>query len=80
MSVYSEISKKIGWDKETKHPVPTIEEAKDLHNEVMVNHSKDAFETVFRIHRFAPTADGGDDAVAMGYIHDAYLNGQFFFK
>ena len=80
MSIYSEISKKIGWDKDTKVSIPTVEEAKDLHNEVMVNHSIDAFETVFRTHRFAPTPDGGEDAVAMGYIHEAYKNGQVFFK
>ncbi|WP_392471275.1 hypothetical protein ACF3OC_07890 [Sphingobacterium cellulitidis] len=80
MSVYSEISKKIGWDRDTKVPIPTTDEAKELHNEVMVNQSMDAFETVFRIHRFAPTPDGGDDAVAMGYIHSAYRDGQVFFK
>ena len=80
MSIYSEISKKIGWDRETKVSIPTIEEAKELHNEVILKQSQIAFETVFRIHRFAPTPDGGEDAVAMGYIHDAYVNGQTYFK
>ncbi|MDM1048035.1 hypothetical protein [Sphingobacterium hotanense] len=80
MSIYSELSKKIGWDRDTKVSIPSTEEAKELHNDVLVNQSIDAFETVFRIHRFAPTADGGEDAVAMGYIHDAYTQGQIFFK
>lgn len=80
MTVYSEISKKIGWDKDTKVSIPTVNEAKELHNEVLINQSEEAFENVFRIHRFAPTPDGGEDSVAMGYIHDAFVNGQKFFK
>lgn len=80
MSIYSVISKRIGWDRDTKVSIPSIEEAKDLHNNVMVHQRVDAFEKVFRIHRFAPTPDGGEDSVAMGYIHDAYMNGQGFFK
>lgn len=80
MTIYSELSKKIGWDKDTKVSIPTLFEAKELYQEVMINESVGAYEQVFRIHRFAPTPDGGEDSVAMGYIHDAYVKGQKFFK
>ena len=80
MSIYSELSKKIGWDRDTKVSIPTMEEAKELHQEVMVNKDIEAFETVFRYHRFCPSPDGGEDEIAMKYIYDAYINGQTFFK
>ncbi|MEN5434122.1 hypothetical protein ABE545_10805 [Sphingobacterium faecium] len=79
MSIYSEISKRIGWDKDTKVSIPSIEDARDLHHEVMVNKSEEAYETVFRYQRFAPSADGGDDEVAMRFIHVAYEEGRRFF-
>lgn len=80
MSIYSDISKRIGWDKDTKLSIPSLDEAKELHNEVMVNKSIDAYESVFRYHRFAPLPDGGEDEIAMRYIQDAYLEGRSFFQ
>lgn len=80
MSIYSELSKRIGWDRDTKVSIPSIDEAKELHQDVMVNKSIDAFEAVFRYHRFAPTPDGGEDEVAMRYIYSAYVDGQAYFK
>lgn len=79
MSLYSELSKKIGWDAK-KVNIPSIEEAKALHNEVLVNKSIDAFETVFKIHRFAPTPDGGEDSVACNLIFEAFTLGRKFFE
>lgn len=79
MSIYSELSKKIGWDKDTKVSIPTIEEAKELHQDVMVNKSIDAYESVFRYHRFAPTPDGGEDEAAMKFIYEAYTEGRRYF-
>ncbi len=80
MSIYSDISKRIGWDEGTKVPIPSVDEAKALHNEVMINKSIDAFETVFRYHRFCPQPDGGEDEIAMRYIHSTYLDGKCFFQ
>ncbi|WP_448672421.1 hypothetical protein [Sphingobacterium multivorum] len=80
MSIYSDISKRIGWDKDTKVSIPSLDEAKELHNEVMVNKSIEAYESVFRYHRFAPLPDGGEDEIAMRYIQDAYLEGRSFFQ
>lgn len=80
MSIYSEISKTIGWDKDTKVSIPSVEDARDLHHEVLVNKSAEAFETVFRYHRFAPSPDGGDDEVSMRYINSAYDEGRRFFQ
>lgn len=80
MSIYSEISKRVGWDRDTKVSIPTIDEAKELHHDVMVNQSVDAYESVFRYHRFAPTPDGGEDEVAMKLIYEAYTEGRRFFE
>ena len=80
MSIYREISKKIGWDKDTKVSIPTLEEARELHNDVLIDESVEAYENVFRIHRFAPTPDCGEDEQAMKWIHEAYVYGQSLFK
>lgn len=79
MSLYSEISKRIGWA-DKKVAIPSITEAKALNNEVLVNKSIDAFEKVFTLHRFAPTPDGGEDEVAMKLIFEAYTEGRKFFE
>lgn len=80
MSIYSDISQKIGWEKDTKVSIPSLDEAKELHNDVMVNKSIEAYETVFRYQRFCPSPDGGEDEIAMRYINDAYLEGKSFFQ
>lgn len=80
MSIYSDISKKIGWDQDTKVSIPSVQEAKELQNEVMVNKSAEAYETVFRYQRFCPSPDGGEDEIAMRYIHSTYLDGKHFFQ
>lgn len=80
MSIYSYISTKIGWEKGKTVPIPSVEEAKNLHNEVMVNESSEAYEAVFRYQRFCPSPDGGDDEIAMRYIFDAFLEGKRFFQ
>lgn len=80
MSIYSEISKQIGWDSGKKVSIPSIEDAKELHNQVLVNRSIDAFKKVFEIYRFAPTPDGGDDSVAMKFIYEAFTEGKRFFE
>lgn len=80
MSIYSSISERIGWDNDTKVSIPSIDEAKALHNDVMVNKSIESYEKVVRYHRFAPSADGGEDEIAMRYVHTAYLDGKGFFQ
>lgn len=80
MSIYSDISNRIGWDKDTKVSIPSMDEAISLHHEVFINESEEAFESVFRYHRFCPTPDGGEDSVAMHYIHDAYQEGRRLFQ
>jgi hypothetical protein len=80
MSVYSELSKKIGWDPDKKVSIPSVPEAKDLNIKVLLERSVDAYEKVFTIHRFAPSPDGGEDSEAMDYILEAYLKGRRFFE
>ncbi len=50
MSIYSEISQEVGWQRQTPKPV-NIAEANELLAEVN-NGSKEAFKKVLTLHRF----------------------------
>lgn len=80
MTTYSELSKKIGWEKGTKVSIPSLEEARELHNEVLLNHDVSAYEQVFRIARFAPNPDGGEDEQAYRLIYEAFSEGRRLFE
>lgn len=80
MNTYTAISKRLGWDAEKKVSIPSIEEAKELQNKVMVNQDAEAFEKVFSIHRFAPSPDGGEDGAAMEIIWQTFREGSKFFQ
>lgn len=78
MSIYSEISKRIGWEpKEVS--IPTIEKAKDLYVKTH-NGNPEAFEQVFMIHRFSKSPTTDEECQAMKWVYDAYKNGTVIFS
>lgn len=72
MTVYTQISKKIGWD--GRASIPTMTEAERL-LELVKQEDESAFEAVFRIHRFAANAGSNDDVEAMNLIYTAFITG-----
>jgi hypothetical protein len=79
MSRYSDISKHIGWEPK-KVNIPTTEQAKELREQITINHCESAFKTVFTIYRFAATAKNEKEYEAMRVIYDAYQKGSEIFK
>ena len=78
MSIYSTISKRIGW--EGKAQIPSIKTAKELRSKVINNNDTHAFERVFRNHRFAPSPTNVVETEAMNINHQAYLAGTKIFS
>jgi len=78
MSVYSDISKRIGW--EGSSSIPSVELAQELLEKVTRQHCQVAFEQVFRIHRFAPTSETEEEYEAMLIIYEAYTKGTSIFN
>lgn len=78
MSIYSDISKRVGWDGQTLR-FPTLQEAVQLRIAVA---SKDeaAFEKVFRYHRFLPSATNDDDRKVQTELWFAYKEGTRLFS
>ncbi len=74
MSIYSEISKRIGWDKKTVS-IPTVERARELYDAVN-KEDLNAFETVFNIHRFAASGTNETESMALQIILHAYKLGR----
>ena len=77
MTVYTQISKKIGW--EGKASIPSILEANQL-LELVKKEDEYAFEKVFTIHRFAPSGTSVEHSEAMNIIFEAYKKGEQIFK
>jgi hypothetical protein len=76
MSKYSEISKRIGWDR-IDVAIPTPERAKKLF-ELVQNGDELAFETVFRVNRFGDPKNK-EQIEAMDIINQAFLKGAEIF-
>lgn len=73
MNVYTALSKKIGFSS-GQMLVPKSSVCEQLLKEVNEG-SLDAFETVFRIQRFAITPTDTDGIVAMKFISEAFFAG-----
>ena len=78
MSIYSEISKRIGW--EGHCAIPSVETAGELLCSVAGMHCREAFEMAFKIHRFAPLPGTEGELEAMNIIHEAYVKGARHFR
>lgn len=78
MSIYSDISKRIGW--EGHCAIPSPETAKELHDAVVNDHCQEAFEMVFKIHRFSPSPETDEEYQASNLIWKAYKAGSQLFK
>lgn len=78
MTVYTAISKKIGW--EGKAEIPGVREAQLL-SSLVARADAYAFEKVFKIHRFA-SCDQLSEAKeeAMKIIFEAFCIGEAIFK
>lgn len=78
-SVYSKISKKIGFNGRANYP--SIEQATELLEKVK-NADEYAFETVFRIWRFAPSPEyqNATTVEAFNLISDAFKIGTCIFQ
>lgn len=80
MSVYSDISKSIGWDPPERLPeIPDIEKAKGLMEQV-VHGDRRAFTEVFRIHRFAKSPETPEAVRALDFIVAAFVKGREVFQ
>lgn len=78
MTVYTAISKKIGW--EGKATIPTIAEATELKGLVQKEDAY-AFEKVFKIHRFASyeqLSESNEEALKI--IYEAFCLGESIFR
>lgn len=78
MNIYSETSKRIGWEPQPID-IPSIEKAKELLEQICIHHSREAFETVFKLHRFAPVSKTEDQFEAMQIIYYAFEKGRYLF-
>ncbi len=78
MSIYSDISKKIGYD-HSSLPYPTKEEAQEILNKVN-NKDLEAFEMAFRYYRFLPIPTDTYKQEALDLIVHAYKMGVIFWK
>lgn len=73
MSIFSRISKEIGWDPPAVPvTIPTQEWASILVDAVRAG-SEQAFKMLFRIHRFAPSPSTHEELVAAHELHDAFV-------
>lgn len=74
MTIYTQISKQIGW--EGSSVIPTLETAQNLHLKVTEEKCQLAFKQVFIIYRFAELSATRMEAKAMALIEDAYSIGR----
>ena len=79
MSTYVEISKMIGWEGRPI-PIPSVEAAQTLYDEVMNDKSETAYMTVFRYNRYCRSAENEDQISAQNMIFKAFTEGRKFFE
>lgn len=77
MSVYDEISNRIGWFGAVD--IPSAEFAKNLLQKVLDEECQSSFETVLKIHRFAPAPVTEEEIIALDFICEAYRIGKLIF-
>lgn len=79
-SVYTKISKSLGWENIRAVPIPTIEEANQLFANIEHNHCQTSFRLVFERYRFCPTPEDNDEVAAMEIIIGAFHLGNKIFS
>ena len=77
MTIYTQISKKLGWQGTAE--IPSIAEAEQL-KELVRKGDAYAFEKAFKIHRFAGSGSTLEQSTAMNIVHEAYTIGAQFFR
>lgn len=78
MSIYTELSKQIGFEQEPVH-IPAPEVAKELLHLVREKNEA-AFKRVFIIYRFGPAPKNASDQEAINIICEAYNAGTIVFN
>lgn len=80
MSIYNQLSEKIGWNRNEVLHIPSRDVARALHYEVVEKNNVRAFETVFRFFRYGLSPVTSDEHLAMDTINDAFETGAAYFK
>lgn len=78
-SIYTQISKSIGWQGEPID-LPTLEDAEKLFKAVTEQQSTEAFRKVFKFYRFAKSPENYAQEEVSSLIHEAFTSGSKFFK
>lgn len=78
MSIYSVVSKRIGWEGAEK--IPSLVIAQTLHERIVKYKDVGAFESVFAINRFAPSPQTFEESQAMNEINKAFIAGEQIFR
>ena len=78
MNVYSVVSKRIGWEGTEK--IPSLVIAQTLHERIVKYKNVGAFESIFAIHRFAPSPQTFEEGQAMNEINKAFIAGEQIFR
>lgn len=73
MSIYSEISKELGWDLNGKIEVPSQDKAVELASKA-AKKDREAFKELMRIVRFAPSPKTAQEAMTLSLILDAFTS------
>lgn len=71
-NLYSAISKKLGFQKVGSVEIPSVEKAKELRERAETG-DIEAFEEIFRIHRFAESPETEEGIKAIEEIHEAFV-------
>lgn len=78
MCIYSDISKRIGWNS-GRIMIPDLEVVKILYREVQ-DGDTEAFENIFRFHRFCEPPKTAKEAETIDLIYNAYQIGTKMFR
>ena len=73
MSAYSEISKELGWDLDTKVEIPSQDKAVELVAKA-AKKDREAFKELMRIVRFAPSPKTVPESMTLALIVDAFTS------
>lgn len=78
MSIYTQISKRIGW--QGYCAIPSVENVTVLYGALVKDKCTESFELVFKIHRFAPPPETPEETRAMCIINEAVKIGTDIFS
>jgi hypothetical protein len=80
MSIYSELSLKVGWDWLKTENLPAPEIAESLLILVRDKHDVNSFEQVFKLYRFAKSPCNANEAKSNALICEAFSAGRQIFS